>query len=276
MSSKKGNVIMEEFIQSLKDFAMSGWKDLLLSALVLAAGFKLSGWIVNIISKGKAFSKSDPIFQSFMKNFVGIILKGVTIITCAGIMGVPMASIIAVISSVGLAIGLALQGSLSNFTGGLMILLFKPFRIGNYIECGTSGGTVKDISVFYTTLETPDKKVITVPNSTVSNVAVINYSVSPTRRLDISFQLDSTTSPETIRNVMLRAAQTDERTLNEPAPQVIITAVSRFVVTYTLRLWCLKEDYWDVLYDLTEKVKKGLDVADLSKAIPKTDANKNI
>ncbi|HPE95568.1 MAG TPA: mechanosensitive ion channel family protein, partial [Bacillota bacterium] len=106
---------MEEFIQSLKDFAASGWKDLLLSALVVAAGFKLTSWIVDIMAKGKGFSKSDPIFQSFMKSFVGIILKGVTIITCAGILGVPMASIVAVISSAGLAIGLALQGSLSNF-----------------------------------------------------------------------------------------------------------------------------------------------------------------
>ena len=249
---------MEDVLKKIGDFFLNVGLDIVVAAAVLIIGLKLVDSLVNFLKRGRTYSKADPIFRSFTGSLVSFSLKAVVVVICASILGVPTASLIAVIGSAGLAIGLALQGSLSNFAGGMMLLLFKPFEIGDYIDTGSQSGTVSDISVFYTTLVTVDRCVVTVPNGAGSNAALTNYTRSPIRRLDISFCVDNMNSVSFIRSIMLDASGNDSRIHSDHAPVVIMTGQNEKYITCTLRLWCANNDYWDLNYSLTETVQNAL------------------
>jgi hypothetical protein len=163
------------------------------------------------------------------------------------------------IASIGLTVGLALQGSLSNIAGGIMVVGLKPFEVGDYIESNGVGGTVTDIAIFYTTLTTPDNKKIVVPNGALSNSVVVNYSANDTRRLDLTFSISYNTDLDLAKKVLLSCAKLDERIFSDPAPVVYITEHADSAVMIQLRVWLRKENYWDVNFAMIEQVKRSFD-----------------
>ena len=187
-----------------------------------------------------------------------ILLYVILIISVIEILGIPMSSVVAVLASCGLALGLALQGALGNLAGGLMVLIFKPFKLGDYIESGDSQGTVKDISVFHTTLMTVDNKKILIPNGDLMNATVTNYSAAELRRVDQDFKITNDIDAELVKSVLLSAVLSTDGVLTEPAPFARMTAVDDDTYIFTVRAWCASEKYWDVYYDMLENCSKAL------------------
>ena len=174
------------------------------------------------------------------------------------ILGVPMSSVLAILASCGLAVGLALQGALGNLAGGLMILIFKPFKVGDYVESGGNQGVVQDISIFYTTLMTLDNKKVLIPNGDLMNASITNYSAAEQRRVDLDFKITNDIDAELVKRVLLTAAQGTPGVVSEPAPFARLTAVDDDTYIFTVRAWCATGSYWDVYFDLIEACSAAL------------------
>ena len=249
---------MKEFVSKCIDYGMSIGGKLLLALVVLIAGCLIIKGIKKAMAKADKISKLDKTVQSFLKNLVSILLYVLLIITVISILGIPMTSVVAVLASCGLAIGLALQGALGNFAGGLMILIFKPFRVGDYIESAGAEGTVRDISVFYTTIITLDNKRVTVPNGDLMNSNITNFSTEETRRIDLPFKLTNDCDPKLAQRVLLGAVEKTDGILKEPAPFAKMTAVDDDTYIFTVRAWVKNADYWNVYYVLLENCTDAL------------------
>lgn len=227
----------------------------IIGALVfLIIALKLIGIIVKKLGKSKAFGKLDPSLQSFFKSFVKGGLYVLLIISLAVILGIPTASFVTVLASAGVAIGLALQGALSNFAGGIVLLIFRQFKVGDCIQIGANTGVVKDINVFYTVLVTPDNTAITLPNGSITNTSVINYSTLGTRRADMVFTVSAAADSDKVKSILLYAAKSCEKVLDLPESSVVMTAHNAAAVNYTLSVWCKQEDHAAVTGAVNEKV----------------------
>ncbi len=230
---------------------------------ILIIGIKLIGWVTKKIGKAKAFSRMSPDLRSFLHNVLRVVLYVMLILSVVAMIGVPMASIIAVVSSVALAIGLALQGSLSNLAGGMMIAMFHPFRIGDYITTEDMTGTVTDLGLFYTTIETVDNRRILLPNANLSNNAIVNTTAKETRRLELNFPLMQEADFEQVKAILLPFGDQPE-TLREPAePEVVISSLTPLAMTVTLRFWCKTEDYWPLYFRINPQTMKALNDANV-------------
>ncbi len=243
---------MEQFFDWLIAVAQDVALKLLAAVVVFVIGRILIKFIVKKIRNGKMFAKMETTVAHFLGNFINISLYIVLMVTIIAILGVPMASVIAVIASAGVAIGLALQGSLSNFAGGIMILLFHPFRVGHFIEASGFSGTVKDIDIFYTVINTPDNKDVTIPNGTIMAAPVTNYSVNDTRRVDLVFSVAYGTDAQKVIDLLLEEAGKHELALKDPAPFCRLTKQNSSSLDFTLRVWVEKDNYWQVNFDLLE------------------------
>ena len=250
---------MQGVIEYLKQLGTDVGLKLIFGILVLFIGLKVARWVVKLVSKGRAFSKLDVSVQSFLLSFIKIILYALVIASAAIIWGIPTTSFLTIFTSAGVAVGLALQGALSNFAGGLMILIFKPFKVGDFIENGAVMGTVKDITIIYTILHTVDNKVVTIPNGTLTNSNVINYTALPNRRVDIKFSAGYHDDIEKVKKVLMGVAENHEKVLKDPAPFVRLVAQGSSSLEYTFRVWCSGADYWDVYFDMMERVKMAFD-----------------
>lgn len=249
---------MKQFLEKCIDLATKAGGRIILAVVVLIVGCIVIKAIKKVLAKADRISKLDKTVQGFIKNFVSIVLYLLLTVSIIGILGIPMTSIAAVLASCGLAIGLSLQGALSNFAGGLMILVFKPFRVGDYIEATGASGTVRDISVFYTTLITPDNKRITVPNGDLMNANVTNFSSENSRRVDLQFKVTNDCDNNVVKGVLLRAAEQTQGILKEPEPFARMSAVDDDTYIYTVRAWCENEKYWDIYFDLLENCSNAL------------------
>lgn len=229
-------------------------KKLVVAGVVLLIGYLLIKWAMKLIERSPFAKKSDPTAVRVINNFIRVGLYVVLLITVIGILGVPMASIVAAIASAGVAIGLALQGALSNLAGGIMILIFRPFRIGDYVETADEAGTVEDIGIFYTVLKTPDNKVVTLPNGTVMASNVTNYSLKDTRRVEFVFHAAYGTDVERIKSLLLEEAGKHERVLHDPEPFARLAEQGDHGLVFKLRVWTANEDYWTVHFDLLEAI----------------------
>ena len=232
------------------------------SKLLLALVTLLIGWwfinrLTGNISKLLAARKADPALQGFIGSMANIIHKVLLIISVASMVGVETTSFIAAIGAAGLAIGLALQGSLANFAGGVLILLFRPLRIGDWIEAQGVMGTVDSIQIFHTVLRTGDNKTVIVPNGNLSNGIITNYNRQPTRKVVFDVGVDYEADLQAAREVLLELAQ-DERVLREPAPVVVVSALGDSAITVSLRLWVDTPNYWDVMFMLNEQARDRL------------------
>ena len=258
----KGELNMQAFLDKVVSIATTAGSKILLAIVVFIVGRIIINAIVKGLKKSKLMGKTDDSAKSYILSFVKIGLTIVLVVAIIGILGVPMASIITVLASAGVAVGLALQGALGNLAGGIMLMVFKPFKVGDYIEAGGEAGVVKEISLFYTVINSLDNKRITVPNGTLMNANVKNFSAEPFRRVDLTFACGKGEAPERIQNLIVEVLKADERVLSEPAePFARLSGGDKETMEFTARAWVKNEDYWDVYFDLTQKVTEAFGAA---------------
>ncbi|MFP4524488.1 MAG: mechanosensitive ion channel family protein [Candidatus Woesearchaeota archaeon] len=244
---------------------------LVLAILTLVIGFWIIGWVGRMIGRAMERRKVDKTLRPFLRKLATVSLKVMLLISVAGMVGIEVTIFIAVLGAVGLAAGLALQGSLANFAGGVLILLFKPFQVGEYIETQGEGGTVERIEIFHTTLKTPDNKVVVMPNGPLANSNVVNFSREPTRRLDLVFGISYDDDIDKARKVLKGLMGKDKRILKEPEPAVLLSELGDSSVDLTVRVWLKAEDYWPFKFEMTEKVKKAFDKHGLTIPFPQRE-----
>ena len=241
--------------------------------LILVIGFFLIHWAMKFLKRNDRFVKIEPTLKGFLQNLVKLLLYIIVILTAANVMGVPLTSFVTLLASAGVAISLATQGALSNFVGGMTILLLKPFRAGDYVKIGDTEGTVQSIGVFYTELATPDNKHISLPNSNLTNTAIVNFSREGTRRLDISFGVSYDADMDHVISTLKEAVQETNGILPDPAPIIKLTECGDSSLTFMLRVWCKSSDYWDVNWNLLENGKRALDRAGIEIPYPQVDVH---
>lgn len=248
-----------------------------LKLLAAIATLVIGLWIVKFIVKGvtKVLYRStvDDALVTFLRSLVSMLLKVMVYISALGMLGIEMTSFIAVLGAAGLAVGLALQGSLSNFAGGVLILFFKPFKVGDFIERGSESGTVERIDVLHTVLKTPNNQVIVIPNGQLANSPVTNYSTLETRRAVFPVGVGYTSDIKKARDVILRVLHEDERTLKDPEPMVVLTNLGDSSLDLSARAWTTTENYWNFLWDNLEKIKEELDKEGIEIPFPQRDVH---
>ncbi len=262
-----------KILNFIVEFATSWGIKLLAALFVLIIGLKLIGAFKKWLKTTPKLNKLEPSLRSFLASFSNILLYFVLVITIASILGIPATSFITILASCGVAIGLALQGTLSNFAGGLMLLLFKPFKVGDYVEVAGESGTVAEISVVYTVLLTVDNRRITIPNGSLTNSVIENYSAEETRRVDLTFSTAYDCDIEKTKQVITDVVKAHSLVLSDPAPFVRLSAHGESALTYTVRAWCKTENYWDVNFDLTEQVKEAFDKNGIQIPYPQMDVH---
>lgn len=240
----------------ITEFAISVAGRLLLAIVILVVGKLLIRLTMRLLRRSHALKKADVAVSRFLTSFIKMALNIVLIIMVVSVLGVPMTSIVAVVTAAAAAIGLALQGALGNFAGGIMILIFHPFHLDDFIDAGGFSGTVTDIGIFYTVLKTPDNKEVTIPNGTIMAQPVTNYSAYDVRRLDIPFSVAYGTDIDLVRKAMLETAEANELVLKDPAPFARLTAHEDSALKFTLRVWVKRADYWTANFDLMEQVNR--------------------
>ena len=249
---------MEEFLKNIVDIAVSAGSKILLAILIFVVGRIVIGKILKMLKNSKAVMKMEPTVRSFILNFVRVGLYVVLIISIISVLGVPMASVVTVLASAGVAVGLALQGALSNLAGGILLLITRPFNVGDYVITSGEEGIVKDISLFYTVLISLDNKKITIPNGTLMNANVTNCSSEPTRRVDIVFSCAKGENVAKIRKIMLYAMAANKKVKKDPAPFAQLSGGTNEAMEFTIRAWTDNADYWDVYFDLMQKITEEL------------------
>ena len=227
---------------------------IVIAAVIFFAGKYVVDWLVEKLEKSEKFAQLDGTVRTFTLSFIRIALYVVLAIVVVSIIGIPMASVIAVLASAGVTVGLALQGALANLAGGIMVLIFKPFKVGDYIETNGVQGICTDITLFYTKLLTLDNKRVTVPNGTLMNANVTDYSAEELRRVDLTFTTAKSEEPARVQQVMLDAMKKVDKVLADPAPFARLSGGTNDSMEFTARAWCKTEDYWDVYFDVTQAI----------------------
>lgn len=244
---------------------------LLLAIFVLFAGF----WIIKKVSKliAKLMEKRnvDISLRSFLHSIINVALKILLIISVLQMVGVETTSFVAMLGAAGLAIGMALQGSLSNFAGGVLILLFKPYKVGDLIEAQGYTGTVDDIQIFTTKLKTAQGRIIIIPNAALSNGNIVNHTVNGINRVDIMFSIDYNADIDTAKQVLLDVAKSAKGALSDPEPVCVVYSLGDSSVNIRQSTYCNPPDYWDVYFYNIEQGKKALDKAGVNIPFPQMD-----
>lgn len=241
--------------------------------IILMIGFKIVKVLIRMLDKALNKSKVDMSLHSFIKSVASFILKIAVIITAATILDIPMTTFIAVLSAAGLAIGLALKDSLSNFAGGVLILTFRPFNVDDFIETGGYMGTVKEIQILYTYLTTIDNRRVVIPNGELANAKIVNFSVEDTRRVDLTFGVGYKDDILKVKDILNKIMSEHPLILKDPQPVVRVTEYAESAVKFIVKVWCKKEDYWDIYYDLHEQVKVTFDKEGISIPFPQRDVH---
>ena len=263
----------KEAVEWFVDLMASIGGKLLIALLVLVVGLYVVKRIKKFIKSSHRLDKLDISLRSFLSSFASIALYIVLFITLAMVLGIPVTSFITVLATCGAAIGLALQGALSNFAGGLMILLFKPFKVGDYIEAAGEAGTVSEITVVYTVLLTPDNKQITIPNGSITNAVIENYSAKDTRRVDWLFTADYSCDSEKVKALIEKVVTNHPKALSNPEAFVRVSKCADSGVEYTARVWVNSADYWDVYFDVLEGVKAVFEENKITVPYPQMDVH---
>lgn len=248
----------ERILKTLGELGVKYGLKLLAAIAVVLVGLWLTKLIVKLLERSKGFKKIDRDARAFVKSAIKIALTVMVIVTAVAIMGVPMASIVAVIASCGVAIGLALQGSLSNFAGGLMLVLFKPFRVGDYITANGQEGTVEEIGVFSTKLVTVDNRQVVMPNAGLSNSVLVNATHFDERRVDLFFRVDPDADSELVVSALRAAAEAQTLRIKDKPIEARLDSYGESFVKYHVKVWGKTSDYWELYYSLAEDCKRAL------------------
>lgn len=268
--------VIEKFLQELPERAFHLGLRVVLAALAFLVGVQLIRLIRHVLKKALDRSRVDGSAVSFIDSFVKFGMYFILVLTIASGLGVDAASIIALLGSASVAIGLAVQGSLSNFAGGVLLLILKPFAPGDYIRDGAGNeGTVENIDVFYTHLITPDNKSIVLPNGTLANGTITNFTKCPTRRLDISVGISYKDDIKRAKEVLINLLKSDSAVLKDEDVMVFVDTLGESSVILNLRCWTLQSDYWTAKWRLTEEAKYTLDEAGINIPYPQIDVHVN-
>ena len=239
--------------------------------IVLIIGMRIAGWLGRLVREtAQKRDNIDNTLGSFFGSIVKWVFTAATIIATLQVFGVQATSFVAVLGAMTLAIGLSLQGALGNIASGIMIMLFRPYSLGDYVELAGTGGTVKDINLFQTVLATADNIKIMVPNSQAIDGVIKNYSGYPTRRVDLVFGIDYEDDMDKAVRLIEDLVKLDTRIMNDPEPFVRVTNLNASSVDITVRVWCSSKDYWPIKFDLIKKGKEAIDTAGISIPYPHT------
>ncbi len=264
MESAMPNIDIAELIRKTAPYSVK----IIIAIVIFAAGYLFARLIKALVKKAVKLGKTEPTVGLFVANLVYAVILAVVLAAALGEVGVQTASIVAVIGAAGLAIGLALQGSLSNLASGLIIVMQRLFLVGDYIEGGGVGGTVQEIRLFSTVLKTFDGRRVIVPNAKLTNDSIINYSVYPTRRVEVIVSVDYASDLAFVRQTALSILEGDERILPDPAPAVVVKNLGESGIDVAIRAWVKRENYWNVFFKLQENVKNQFDAAGISIPFP--------
>ena len=246
----------------------------LVTILIFYIGTKLIKLLLRVVQKSMEKAKAEKGVITFVISFLRVALYVVLGFMIASRLGVDAASIVALLGSAGVAIGLAIQGSLSNFAGGVLILLLKPFKVGDYIIDSTGKeGFVSEIQIFYTKLQTPDNRLVVLPNGNLANNSITNVTAERTRRIDIPVQISYGSDIETAKECLMDMLRENQYTLKENVMQVVVDALEDSGVKLIVRFWCKSSDYWPAKWDVTEKVKLTLDANKVEIPFPQVDVH---
>ncbi len=261
------------YIDKAIELLMSYGPKLLLTIITLIVGL----WVIKLFVKGfrktMERSKIDVSLIRFLSSLIGALLKILLAISVTSMIGVEMTSFIAILGAAGLAVGLALQGTLANFAGGVLILLFRPYKVGDFIDAAGYTGTVNHIQIFNTVLKTPDNKTIIIPNGVLSNASITNFSTESTRRVDMKFGIGYSDDIKKAKEILERLIKDESRVLDEPAAVVVLSELGDSSVNFTVRAWCNSSDYWGIYFDMQEKVKLEFDKNGISIPFPQRDVH---
>ncbi|MDG5469217.1 mechanosensitive ion channel [Deltaproteobacteria bacterium IMCC39524] len=241
--------------------------------LALLIGLWLANMIAGGLSRRMEKSAVDPSLRPFLTSLVSTLLKILVVVSVLGMVGIQMTSFIAILGAAGLAVGMALSGTLQNFAGGVMILIFKPFKVGDVIEAQGYTGAVNAIQIFNTILKTPDNKTVIIPNGGLSTSSMVNYSTEPTRRVDWTFGIAYGDDIDKAKQVLSELLTSNEKVLQDPAPFIELGELADSSVNFTVRAWVNAADYWAVHFYMLEKVYRGFGEAGLNIPFPQMDVH---
>lgn len=241
-------------MEKIKEMLAGAGGNLVLAAVVAVVGVIVIKYVMKVLRRLKSFEKLDQTMTRFVLNFIKWLLYVMLIIGVIGILGVPMAQVIAVLASAGVAVGLALQGALSNLAGGILLMVLRPFNVGDYVDAAGASGVVQSINLFYTVLLTLDNKRVTVPNGSLMNANVVDYTAEPLRRVDLAFACAKSEKPAEIQKCILDAVALSQYALQEPAPFAHISGGTNEAMEFTVRVWCKTENYWDLYFELNQSI----------------------
>ena len=257
----------------LKTIIMDAGINLLLGIIILVVGLFLTHWIVKLISQSKTFGKLDPSLQSFFRNLIKILLIVVVVLTAASVLGVPLTSVITIFASAGVAISLGMQGALGNLVGGVTLLILQPIKAGEYVKIGEHTGIVKNIGAFYTEIRTLDNSLISLPNSNLTNTAIVNYSREGTSRIEAAFTVSYNSDMDKVRETLLEMARKGEYVLEAPSPWVLVSKCTETGMVFLVRAWAKAENWGRVYYYLVEEGKRALDAAGIVIPVQQMDVH---
>ena len=265
-----GTELTKDMLNSLIEIGSSLSISLLMALAILIIGRQLVKLILRLITVALEKSNVEDTVRIFVTNLLNTLLMILVFIAAINQLGIETTSIIAVLGAAGLAIGLALQGSLSNFAAGILIVIYRPYKVGDYIEAGNYAGTVKDIQIFSTVLKTPDNKIVVVPNGSIMNGSIVNYSDQDTRRIDLIVSCGYEDDIDKVRSVLEDILKKEKRVLKDPKPQIAVTELADSSVNFIFRPWVKRTDYLPVYYSLLEEVKKRFDKEGISIPYPQS------
>ena len=264
---------MDKFLDKLTDIGIDSGFKLLWFIVILIVGFKIVKILVKLIKKDKRFSKFDKSVQTFIVSFINISLKCIVLITALAGIGVPMTSMITLFGTASLAIGLALQGGLTNMVGGLMILIFKPFKVGDWIESNGLSGSVDNISIFYTEISTLDSTKVVLPNGDLANSNIKNFTTNEKRKVCVNFSVSYDSDIDKVKKVLREVIDKEELILKDEEIFIRLTEHSDSALIFTVRVWTLNKNFWPVKFNLLENVKKAFDKNKISIPYPQIDVH---
>lgn len=250
------DVELSKLLETLIGFALQAGKSILVAIIIYVVGRFIIRMVNKIVAKVLVKRNVDLTIQSFVKSFVNVLLTTLLIVAVVNALGVDTTSFAALLASVGLAAGMALSGNLQNLAGGILLLLFRPFRVGDYITAQGESGTVKEIQILHTIIVTVDNRDVILPNGALSSGNMTNFSKEPLRRVDLTIGVEYGQDIDRVREVLQKLFAADTRILQEPAPFVALGALSSSSVDITIRLWVKSEDYWGVFFDTNEAIYK--------------------
>lgn len=265
------NLNFQKYLDMAIELTIGYVPKVFLALLTLVVGFLIVGFVIKMMKKAMTANKVEPSLKGFLESLVATVLKVLVLITVAAMLGVQMTSFVAILGAAGLAVGLALQGSLANFAGGVLILFFKPFKVGDLIKAEGYLGKVESILIFSTVLKTLDNKTVIIPNGKLSNGAIMNYSVEEKLRVDMTFGVGYEDDFEKAKTILEKIIANNAMILKEPKPLIAVGELADSSVNIICRVWTEKDNYWIVNFAMNEAVKKEFDKHSLTIPYPQRD-----